>query len=398
MKTPLTLYQAASCLHDSEAVKAAHRDLFVALDEAFDIKLLPVSDLKDAAGTAVLFVATGGVEEGVAEAIESSEVRKVYLVADGLQNSLAASMEIAAWLRDKGLEAKIIHGTLDAMADELRSVKVGDALRGCRVGLMGSPSGWLISSNIDYKAVSDRYGIAFVPISLDEIVDEYHRSEPAEIDGINEMKLIEPTGDDLKAALRLTSAIDTVVSRYRLDAFTLKCFDILKELNTTGCLPLSVLNAKGIPAGCEGDVPALLTMLLAMRVAGVKAFMANPSRIDTARNEIIFAHCTLPMDMAPTNILRSHFESGIGVALQGVLPLGEVTVVKWWGPKLEHHFISTGRLIENLDNPSMCRTQVRLHLDESVDYFLNRPLGNHHIILMGNHIEPLRRFFDSLTH
>lgn len=104
------------------------------------------------------------------------------------------------------------------------------------------------------------------------------------------------------------------------------------------------------------------------------------------------------MDMAPTNILRSHFESGIGVALQGVLPLGEVTVMKWWGPKMDHYFISTGRLIENLDNPSMCRTQVRLHLDESVDYFLNRPLGNHHIILTGNHIEPLLRFFDSLTY
>lgn len=307
-------------------------------------------------------------------------------------------MEIAAWLRDKGVGAKIIHGPLDAMVDELRSVKVADALRGCRVGLMGSPSGWLISSNIDYKAVSDRYGIEFVPISLDEIVDEYHKSEPAEIDGIYEMEIVEPSRGDLEAALRLTSAIDRVVSRYRLDAFTLKCFDLLSELNTTGCLPLAVLNARGIPAGCEGDVPALLTMLLAERVAGVNAFMANPSRIDTAKNEIIFAHCTLPMDMAPTNILRSHFESGIGVALQGVLPLGEVTVMKWWGPKMDHYFISTGRLIENLDNPSMCRTQVRLHLDESVDYFLNRPLGNHHIILTGNHIEPLLRFFDSLTY
>lgn len=398
MKTPLTLYQAASCLHDSEAVKAAHKDLFAALAEEFDINLLPVSDLKDVTGTALLFVATGGVEEGVREAIESSDVKMVYLVADGLQNSLAASMEIAAWLRDKGVGAKIIHGPLDAMVDELRSVRVGEALRGCRVGLMGSPSGWLISSNIDYKAVSDRYGIEFVPISLDEIVDEYHRSEPAVVDGIYEMKTVEPAGEDLEAALRLTSAIDKVVSRYRLDAFTLKCFDLLSELHTTGCLPLAVLNAKGIPAGCEGDVPALLTMLLAKRVAGVNAFMANPSRIDTAKNEIIFAHCTLPMDMAPTNILRSHFESGIGVALQGVLPLGEVTVMKWWGPEMEHYFISTGRLIENLDNPSMCRTQVRLHLDESVDYFLTRPLGNHHIILLGNHIEPLLRFFDSITH
>ncbi|MDE6783187.1 MAG: fucose isomerase, partial [Paramuribaculum sp.] len=186
-----------------------------------------------------------------------------------------------------------------------------------------------------------------------------------------------------------------VVNRYRLDAFTLKCFDLLAPLGTTGCMALAVFNSRGIPAGCEGDVPALLTMLLARRVMGVEAFMANPSHIDRVNNRIIFAHCTLPLAMAERNILRSHFESGIGVALQGVLPLGDVTVVKWWGPEMEHYFISRGRLVENLDNPSMCRTQVCLALDESVDYFLTNPLGNHHIILLGDHSEAFRRFFTS---
>lgn len=97
--------------------------------------------------------------------------------------------------------------------------------------------------------------------------------------------------------------------------------------------------------------------------------------------------------MADSNILRSHFESGIGVALQGVLPLCDATVVKWWGNEMDRHFISRGRLIANLDNPSMCRTQVCLQLDESVDYFLNGPLGNHHIILLGDHTAALRSFF-----
>ncbi|MDE6653576.1 MAG: fucose isomerase [Muribaculaceae bacterium] len=391
----MKLYQAASGLHDSEAVTAAHKDIFAALAETFDIELLPVSDLKGATGTAMLFVATGGVEESVREAIEASGITMIYLVADGLQNSLAASMEIAAWLRSNGIGAKIIHGTPAEMVDELQMVRIGEALRGCRVGLMGGSSGWLISSGIDYKAVGDKYGIEFIPVSLDEIIDEYHKSDPANVEGIYDMKLVEPTNADLVKALKLTKAIETVVGRHRLDAFTLKCFDLLDPLGTTGCLPLAVLNSKGIPAGCEGDVPALLTMLLARRVAGVDAFMANPSRIDTSNNEIIFAHCTLPINMARTNILRSHFESGIGVALQGMLPESEVTVLKWWGRDMDRHFISRGRIVENLDNPSMCRTQVRLHLDESVEYFLSNPLGNHHIILLGDHTATLSHFFDN---
>lgn len=394
MKPTLTLYRAISDLHDSEAVRAAHKEIFAALESVFDIEMLPLDALKGADGTAFLFVATGGVEEGVREAVEHSRVSRIYLVADGLQNSLAASMEIAAWLGTKGIGARIVHGAPDDMVSQLLSVRSAEALRGCRVGLIGGASGWLISSNIDFGKVGERYGIEFVRIGLDEVIEEYHRSEPEAVEGIGALGCVEPTAEDLDKALRLTSALGTIVDRYRLDAFTLKCFDLLTPLGTTGCLALAVLNSRGIPAGCEGDVPALLTMLLARRVAGVEAFMANPSRIDRVNNCIIFAHCTLPLAMADRNILRSHFESGIGVALQGVLPLGDVTVVKWWGPEMERHFISRGRLVENLDNPSMCRTQVCLALDESVDYFLTHPLGNHHIILLGDHTDALRRFFD----
>lgn len=44
----------------------------------------------------------------------------------------------------------------------------------------------------------------------------------------------------------------------------------------------------------------------------------------------------------------------------------------------------SGRLIENTDNPSMCRTQVTLHLDRPIDTLLTTPLANHHIILPGH--------------
>ncbi|MDE6288567.1 MAG: hypothetical protein K2M00_07275, partial [Muribaculaceae bacterium] len=122
-KTALKLYQAVSGLHNSEAVKAAHKDIFAAMGEVFDIELLPIKELKGKTGTVLLFIATGGVEEGVREAIESSDVKMVYLVADGLQNSLAASMEIAAWLGSKGIGAKIIHDNPVAMVKELSLIK-----------------------------------------------------------------------------------------------------------------------------------------------------------------------------------------------------------------------------------------------------------------------------------
>ena len=329
-KTPLHLYLAASGLHDSNAVQKAHSDLFSALNDNYNVSIHPIQSLPQAGAKAMLFVATGGVEEEVKAAIDNSVVTDITLIADGLQNSLAASMEIASWLATQEIEARIIHGEIPYILDRISHSLIKNTLSGCRVGQLGDPSGWLISSNIDYGKVSKEFDIEFVKISLDEIEEEYKTAVPVTVNGIYDLKKVEPTAKDLESALRLTTAIENVVKRHNLDAFSLKCFDLLKPLDTTGCLALAVLNAKGIPAGCEGDMPALLTMLLTQRLTGAPGFMANPSRIDSKNNEITIAHCTLPINMAPENILRSHFESGIGVALQGVLPLCTASRGLWF--------------------------------------------------------------------
>jgi L-fucose isomerase-like protein len=37
----------------------------------------------------------------------------------------------------------------------------------------------------------------------------------------------------------------------------------------------------------------------------------------------------------------------------------------------------------------MCRTQLHLRLEEPLDYFLERSIGNHHVIIRGDHVEKL---------
>ncbi len=37
----------------------------------------------------------------------------------------------------------------------------------------------------------------------------------------------------------------------------------------------------------------------------------------------------------------------------------------------------------------MCRTQLHLRLDEPLDYFLERSIGNHHVIVRGDHVDKL---------
>lgn len=385
------IYTAASALHDSAAVENAHKELIAVLDDTLSTEYVPVGEYAGEPKVDLL-VATGGVEEMVREAFAGRMPSKVTLLADGLQNSLAASLEIAAWLRANGCESRIIHDRPEAMVKRFATER--GMLDGARVGIIHEPSGWLIASDVDYEAVGSRFGIEFVHVALGEVEQAYASvSEGADVCGVRRAPRREPSEKDIEDALRLAEAVRQVVVRHRLDAFTLKCFDLLDSLKTTGCLALSLLSREGVPGGCEGDVPALLTMLLAQRLAGEDAFMANPSRIDVGNNQIILAHCTLPYGMGKDNIMRSHFESGMGVAVQSQLPVGPATVIKWWGKDMGKAFVSDATILENLDNPSMCRTQIKLALDSPVDYFLQRPLGNHHVVVIGHHADTFRKFF-----
>jgi L-fucose isomerase-like protein len=135
-------------------------------------------------------------------------------------------------------------------------------------------------------------------------------------------------------------------------------------------------------------------MLLARVLTGQVPFMANPSGIDVERGEAIFAHCTIAPCMTSGYAIRSHFESGIGVAIQGIVPEGPVTVLKVGGPALDRYFVSSGKLVENLDDPRRCRTQLRIELAEDASYFLRAPLANHHVIVRGDYADELVTFME----
>jgi L-fucose isomerase-like protein len=99
--------------------------------------------------------------------------------------------------------------------------------------------------------------------------------------------------------------------------------------------------------------------------------------------------------MATSYTLMSHFESGLGVAVRGILPQTTVTIFKL-ANDLQKCFISRGEILENLDSNHLCRTQIRIKMVKDVSYFLTEPLGNHHIIVLGDYVEKLEKYFMEL--
>ena len=393
----LNLITFASSLASRESIFTDHHELLDTIAEKYDVQYIFPEDLDKPLpdGATMVLVGSGGVEEMVKACIDRLPPY-VVLIADGLKNSLAASLEILSWMRIDRRHGRVLHGTTSFIMQGIDDYACAhDALaklNGKRVGVIGKPSGWLIASNVDYQALSERWGIEMVDVPLDEVVKGYQTIADDEVQDITHefisqaIGVKEPSRDEVVKAMRLYRAVKAIVERYHLDAFTLNCFDLIPTTRTTGCVALALLNQEGIPAGCEGDEQTLLTMLAVQAATGEMTFMANPSKIlDNDAREMVFAHCTIAPAMTDRYIVRDHYESLSGVAVEGIFDPMDVTVVKCGGTSMEHYFISKARLLECTSNPNMCRTQLRLRLEQPLDYFLERSIGNHHVIVRGDH-------------
>ena len=391
------LYNLVSEVHNEGYVNSTLQGFLADIEEKLGEKFENISlkDFNQKDYFPLIFIKSGGAEVKF-EQIFKQINRPYMLLSSSIHNSFAASLEIASFLKQKGKKVEIIHGNSDYIArriKELRKIfQVKNKLVSIKLGVIGKPSDWLIASDVDYKKVKDTLGISLIDIEMDELVKEidqdHHFAHP-------KLKDIREKGFNKKSidgALKIYNGFKAIINKYKFDGITVRCFDLIKIYKSTGCLGISLLNDEGIVAGCEGDVPALISMVILHYLTDEPVFMANPSSIDVDNNEIILAHCTLPLNMSDKFRLKTHFESGLGVGIKGDIGEGEATIFKL-SRDGEEYFVSGGEIIENLNSENLCRTQLRFRMNEGVKYFLQNSLGNHHLICKGDYSKLVREFF-----
>lgn len=342
----------------------------------------------------VYFIASGGAENGFKANYTQTREPYILLTTPGY-NSLAAAMEIMGFLQERGLRGEILHGSYEAIARRLRVLNqaaCGRAkLAGMRLGCFGTPGG-LIASDADFDGVRRACGAEMELFDLEELVEQFHQGGYPENDYTRAMLEKPFPREEIQKALNVYGALKRLIEKYHLDAVTVKCFDLLDLIHTTGCLALGILNAEGIPAACEGDQKTLVSMAVLQAVTGQSGFMANPSCMDPETGEIVFAHCTLPIDMPDQYQLTTHFESGIGVAIScDIAPQG-MTVFKC-DAALKRYYAGRAELLETTHRKDLCRSQMRLRLEDGTGYFSSHPISNHHIICKGDQKEVIDEFF-----
>jgi L-fucose isomerase-like protein len=391
------IYSLISDVHNTGYVDDSLKPFLDSIEKYLGEPMVNISlgDIKRGSFLPVILIKSGGVEEKF-KRIYQQFPSPYILIASCLHNALPAALEIKEFLKKRGERVEILHGSSGSIANSLilarKAIEAKKSCRRFRVGVLGKPSDWLIASGADYNTIRKKLGIRIYDIPIEEMIrhiDQVNNKDiPADI-------IRRPEGFEnhvIQQSLRIYQGLKNLTQEYNFNAITVRCFDLLDFYKNTGCLALSLLNQEGIIAGCEGDVPALISMIVANQLTQQPIFIANLSCINQERNDIIFCHCTIPINMCESYEYKTHFESGMGIAIRGKVKKGPVTIFKLNG-NIDNYFLEEGELTDNLELPTLCRSQLQIAFKRPVTDILEKSIANHHIICKGWYKELFERFF-----
>ena len=360
------------------------------------------------------FVLTGGTEQKllnyISERHKTHSDEPTLILAHPTHNSLPAALELLARLQQDGKRGRIVYLTDNTVQNKcyldeaLQDLKLKHFFQNARIGMVGDPSDWLVASSPSAQTVKRSWGSEVIPIDIEAVEQAIMTFDDASIRSYKQSlfgeasHLVEPSDAQLDMAVKTYLAFKEVVGEYQLDALTVRCFDIVQHLQTTGCFGLAQLTDEGIIAGCEGDLVSTLGLLWTQRLLNTTPWMANPAQLDLETNRLCLAHCTVPRSLVQSYSLRSHFESGLGVGLQGVLPSGPVTLLRLGGKDLKQIWLAEGELLSAGNSEHLCRTQANIQLGKggSVQDLLTKPLGNHIVMVHGHHMKRLQNWWETM--
>lgn len=334
----------------------------------------------------VIWFISGGSEHEALKIISSH--KRYCLLANCKDNSWASAIEVKALLNEKGINARIFDlDELDDLSSLESYINRSNSEKCYRLGLIGEPADWLVASVPEVDLIKEVLNIEIVEFSHEELLStEPDRDNFAYIKDFGGLNF----NSDKETEI-ISAKLSKIVEINNLDAVALECFSLIKNSDFSPCLALSALNTASVPAICEGDLCSAAGMISLFRLNGKIPWMAN--FIHANREYATFAHCTVPLNMLDSFRIDTHFESSKGAAIRGQLKNQLVTVFQI-DRKLEHCFLSLGQIIGTDDTDYACRTQAKIKMSAKSLFLLKEfPLGNHHLIVEGDHTDILAEYF-----
>ncbi|MBN2246843.1 MAG: hypothetical protein JW755_13480 [Candidatus Aminicenantes bacterium] len=220
------------------------------------------------------------------------------------------------------------------------------------------------------------YGCKVLDIPFEKINESYKRVKKeavmAQADTWirNAEKVIEPSPTEIEKAAGMYLAMCDLLKQYQAQAITINCLGGIYSGNMVEaypCLGFMQLDNNGLVGACEADQRSTLTKLLMRYLTGRPGFISDPV-IDTAKNQIIYAHCVASTKVygpeGPSNPyhIRDHSEDRKGASIRSLMPLGEMTTTIQFDHNKKQVIFHQGISVENVDEDKACRTKLAVEV------------------------------------
>jgi len=383
----IVIIPIASNLRDNERLDESVKELQRLLEGRYTDThpvINRIVDMKDLTfDIGVVLVLTGGTEQLIM-ALAKLNKPVVYIYTQTM-NSLPALMEALALIGDKHtISATPINDSVKIISI-VTAYRAYGALKGMRVGLIGGASAWLVYSRASAYTIRQRTGMELVNIPMDEVYGGIDLNDPPTelvdriMDGAQGSTV---SRKELGRTLGVYQALKGIIKRHHLDAISMRCFDIIEKRGTTACVAFALLNSEGIASGCEGDVPSTVGMIIGSLISEKPVFMANPSYIKGS--DLMVSHCTVPLSMVEGYRLMTHFESGLGVGIQGSIIHDDQVTLYRLSNDLRRIRIIVGKPVIPQFDEDHCRTQIIIRANGDLSGMVEDSIGNHYLLLLGD--------------
>ncbi len=231
-------------------------------------------------------------------------------------------------------------------------------------------------------------------VDATEVTDAVRKLAQTYREGAKE--ILEPAEPEILTAARVHFACKQLIEAERADAIMIDC---LRRGEYMPCMSFMTLRDQGIPAGCENDLAATLTLMLVEYLFDRPGSQANPC-YDTEKNHFFASHCTSASKLLGPDgpqepyLLRNYAHTNDPTCVPQVLwREGEpVTMAHYYPGDEPKLFVYTGEVVRWYEIPPVggCRTNVAFTVNEHDD--VCNVQGHHNVVFYGDHSHQLRRF------
>ena len=220
--------------------------------------------------------------------------------------------------------------------------------------------------------VSEIMGIQIQPVSFAELNEAWKSADKDEARAVADSwqkaatKVAGVSRETLETSAAMYLAEKAVMKKHGANGITINCLGGFYggHIHAYPCLGFHQLNNEASVGGCECDVRSAATMLAGtILTQGRPGYISDPV-IDTAKRQIIYAHCVAsnkvfgPQGRTNPFEILTHSEDRQGASVRSLLPVGYMTTSLEFDQSKKEILFHRAKAVANDPDDRACRTKL----------------------------------------